>query len=1090
MKKYRYKVTYNIGLVLVLSGLFALCLKAQLKSLNNKINLPIGIVQGGTCCCGNFTELSFPNLDFEEGTSPPIGGFITYGSGSVFAGWRVTRATIDHVEGSHANLGNGNPNGATNFIDLHGSPGFGGISYMLTGLTAGNNYRIDFWTAQNGSGHSSTGTLQIAGGAWLDVSWTVTISGAIAWFKQSYMFIAQGPTAEMEFSSVGDLIYAGTLVDDIKIFECPADKEQPMILNEPLNEIYSCLKDVPPPPGLQISDNCDPNPVVKLKTTTQKIDDCEQILLREWTITDKCGNTKILNQEIIIKDEEAPKIITPPKDKIVDCKTHSKNTFLSWVSSSGGASVKDNCGKVYFSAQYDSIPTKPCDTMTVYFIALDDCNNETYFSAHYIISDAVKPSLIKPASTVLLQCSSLARDSLRRWLMQNGNAEAIDECSNLNWKNNFNGDSFALDITVEFTATDRCGNFIKTSASFKQEDASDTSYVVKYVCGGKVTKQDTQTYFLPGCDSVVITNNVGVIIDTTFIRRMTCDRNLPAIQLEILSSHLTCDSVIVYLNQYVKPDSLLIIQYDCLSLDTSFNYISFPDQPCDSVVIIQTNPAVKNYNENIFFTCDSNEVRKDSSFFKNIYGCDSIVINLFKYNAKKFTYRDTAICGIFLSFQDTVTISTNFCDSLVITRFNPLKRDSVFIKERTCDPLKEGTFVYNLTNIFGCDSILIKEISLQKADTSIIQKFTCLGTIPKQDTIYFQVNGKCDSVVIVNYLDASIDTLFINSRTCDPTQAGIKVERFNGVYCDSIVVFRTTLEKSYLENRITSTCFKDSVGMDTLSLQSLYGCDSVIIQEIKYLPVEIEWTIEDVSCYQAHDGKIILNNLRNVTLPVQFMLNGIVLNDLTGLEGLQAGQYSFFIRDSRMCISDTINIHIVEPELLKVDAGKDQEMDKPDLINLNALTNRPVIRYHWYPEDLFNCKECPSTSVNVKENLKIYVNVIDSNGCEATDTVNFIIREGGEIYFPKIFSPNSDGINDGFTLFGNPGTNVILLRIYDRWGELIFEKENFGTNNEYEGWDGTYKGNEISPGVYVFYTEIELLDGTRRTITGDITLVR
>ncbi|MBK7879322.1 MAG: hypothetical protein IPJ83_02000 [Saprospiraceae bacterium] len=49
-----------------------------------------------------------------------------------------------------------------------------------------------------------------------------------------------------------------------------------------------------------------------------------------------------------------------------------------------------------------------------------------------------------------------------------GNAEAIDECSNLKWKNNFNGDSFALDITVEFTATDLCGNFIKTFASFKQ----------------------------------------------------------------------------------------------------------------------------------------------------------------------------------------------------------------------------------------------------------------------------------------------------------------------------------------------------------------------------------------------------------------------------------------------------------------------------------------------------------------------------------------------------------------------------------------------------------------------------------------------
>ncbi|MBK7879323.1 MAG: hypothetical protein IPJ83_02005 [Saprospiraceae bacterium] len=177
--------------------------------------------------------------------------------------------------------------------------------------------------------------------------------------------------------------------------------------------------------------------------------------------------------------------------------------------------------------------------------------------------------------------------------------------------------------------------------------------------------------FLPGCDSVVITNNIGAIIDTTFIRRLTCDRNLPAIQLEILNSHLSCDSVIVYLNQYVKPDSSLIIQYDCFSLDTSFNYISYPDKPCDSVVIIQTNPALKNYNENIFFTCDSNEVRKDSSFLKTNMAVIQL-INLFKYNAKKFTYRDTAICGIFLSFQDTVTISTNFCDSLVITRFYPL----------------------------------------------------------------------------------------------------------------------------------------------------------------------------------------------------------------------------------------------------------------------------------------------------------------------------------------------------------------------------------------------------------------------------------
>lgn len=1090
MKKYRYKVNYNIGLVLVLSGLFAFCLNAQLNTVNNKINLPFGFVQGGTCCCGNFTELSFPNLDFEEGTSPPIGGFITYGAGSVFAGWRVTRATIDHVEGSHANLGNGNPNGATNFIDLHGSPGFGGISYMLTGLTAGNNYRIDFWTAQNGSGHSSTGTLQIAGGAWLDVSWTVTISGAVAWFKQSYMFIAQGPTADMEFSSVGDLVFAGTLVDDIKIFECPADKEEPMVINEPLDEIYSCLKDVLPPAVLQISDNCDPNPVVKIKSSTRKVDDCEQILTRQWTITDKCGNTKVLDQEIIIKDEEAPKIVTPPKDKIVDCKAHNRNLFLSWVSTTGGASVKDNCGKVYINAQYDSIPTRPCDTTTVDFVATDDCNNETYFSAHYIINDTVKPILVKPATPVLLQCSPSARDSLKRWLNQNGNAEAIDGCSNLQWKNNFNGDSFALDISVEFTASDFCGNLIKTLASFKQLDASDTSVVLKYVCGEKISKQDTQTYVLPGCDSVVITKSIGIYIDTTFIMRLTCDDKLPAVQYEVLNSQLSCDSVIVYLNQYVKPDSSWVIQYDCFSMDTSYNYISYPDNPCDSTIVIQTIPAPNDYYETVFFTCDSNEVRTDSSFFKNKYGCDSIIVNLYKYSGKKFTYRDSAICGIFTAYRDTNVISTSLCDSLIVTNFYPLKVDSNFIKTQTCDPSEAGLFIYNLTNRFGCDSILLKEVTLLKSDTGVIQKFVCTGTVPKQDTLYIPVNGSCDSVLIVDYFDASIDTLFLITKTCDSTKVGITVDRFPGKYCDSVVVMQTHLEKSYLDYNIRASCFKDSVGIDTISMQSINGCDSVVIQEVKYLPIEFEWSVDDVSCYQYNDGKINLINLKNANPPVQFILNDVVLNNQSGLEGLQKGNYFLFIQDSRKCISDTINVNIDEPELLKVDAGSDQEIDQAGEIKVTAITNRPVLSYLWSPEDLFGCKDCSTSSLLIKENLKIYVSVIDSNGCEAIDTVNYIIREGGEVFYPNIFSPNGDGINDGFTLYGNIETKVLSLKIYDRWGELLFEKKNFRTNEEHEGWDGTFKGKPLTPGVYVFFAELEFANGGRQEISGDFTLVR
>lgn len=135
--------------------------------------------------------------------------------------------------------------------------------------------------------------------------------------------------------------------------------------------------------------------------------------------------------------------------------------------------------------------------------------------------------------------------------------------------------------------------------------------------------------------------------------------------------------------------------------------------------------------------------------------------------------------------------------------------------------------------------------------------------MPKQDTLYIPVNGSCDSVLIVDYFDASIDTLFLITKTCDSTKVGITVDRFPGKYCDSVVVMQTHLEKSYLDYNIRASCFKDSVGIDTISMQSINGCDSVIIQEVKYLPIKFEWSVDDVSCYQYNDGKINLINLKN-----------------------------------------------------------------------------------------------------------------------------------------------------------------------------------------------------------------------------------
>ncbi|MCP4269205.1 MAG: gliding motility-associated C-terminal domain-containing protein, partial [Candidatus Brocadiaceae bacterium] len=88
---------------------------------------------------------------------------------------------------------------------------------------------------------------------------------------------------------------------------------------------------------------------------------------------------------------------------------------------------------------------------------------------------------------------------------------------------------------------------------------------------------------------------------------------------------------------------------------------------------------------------------------------------------------------------------------------------------------------------------------------------------------------------------------------------------------------------------------------------------------------------------------------------------------------------------------------------------------------------------------------------------------------------------------PNAFSPNGDGFNDYFTLYAGKSVKMIkLLQIYDRWGGLVFKQETFLTNNEHFGWNG--KNAEV--GVYVYFAEVELNDGSKEILKGEVMLIR
>jgi gliding motility-associated-like protein len=98
--------------------------------------------------------------------------------------------------------------------------------------------------------------------------------------------------------------------------------------------------------------------------------------------------------------------------------------------------------------------------------------------------------------------------------------------------------------------------------------------------------------------------------------------------------------------------------------------------------------------------------------------------------------------------------------------------------------------------------------------------------------------------------------------------------------------------------------------------------------------------------------------------------------------------------------------------------------------------------------------------------------------------------DGSQLFIPNTFTPNGDGLNDYFYPRGHEIKNVKLFRVFNRWGEMVYQKENMPVNEELIGWDGTYHGKKLSPDVYVYLIQADCEDGKSLMWKGSITLMQ
>lgn len=164
---------------------------------------------------------------------------------------------------------------------------------------------------------------------------------------------------------------------------------------------------------------------------------------------------------------------------------------------------------------------------------------------------------------------------------------------------------------------------------------------------------------------------------------------------------------------------------------------------------------------------------------------------------------------------------------------------------------------------------------------------------------------------------------------------------------------------------------------------------------------------------------------------------------------------------------------------------KDAFIQIGDSVQLAATTG--LGSYHWSPSGFLSCTDCEAPFAFPDQTTWFYVQVVDGNGCSHTDSVLVQVETlcDVEVKIPNAFTPNGDGKNDFFRVANLSYTlSDVDITVYSRWGEKVYS----GQGNA--GWDGKYKGKEMPSDVYVYLIKLDCVDGEKRLLKGNVTLLR
>ncbi|MDH3648587.1 MAG: gliding motility-associated C-terminal domain-containing protein [Saprospiraceae bacterium] len=524
-----------------------------------------------------------------------------------------------------------------------------------------------------------------------------------------------------------------------------------------------------------------------------------------------------------------------------------------------------------------------------------------------------------------------------------------------------------------------------------------------------------------------------------------------------------------------------------------------------------------------------------------VTGCDSTVTLNLSLNSSITSTISAQICpgqsydfnGMTVNeggvYKDTL-ISAFGCDSIVTLDLlvNDILRDTIYKDRCEGQPYDFNGMMLDSTGEYGdtvqtndgCQSIVILYLTVKDVLSDTISASICDGETYQLGSSSFTSTGNysetfvsslgCDSVVL---LDLIVLPQIATEQTIEIC-AGEQIEFEGAMYGESTVLTGTYVSSSGCDSVVTvhlnvisqkemylsySICAGDSVLINGIAYNvatiftehqvSSGGCDSIVTHEIFMLdgidPVVTDQQIcagESVELNVNGTGGANLFWSPAASLSCQTCTNPIATPEATTI-------YTVTVEGcGGEIIERTLTVEVLPiPDLV---VSPDVVIQLGEAVTLAATTSNPNHLISWSNENtgVVICTGCPTT-IQQPDETTVY-RAIASNelGCPVDLPVLVTIEdqcEVGEIEAANAFTPNGDGFNDRFEIRNTGDAEIVLVQVFNRWGEVMFESRDNGTL-----WDGNYAGESLNPGVYMYQIQAVCVEQNYVILTGNITLIR